>query len=361
MASALAGLKVLDLSESVAGQFCGRMLADYGADVTLIEPPGGSAVRAMQPFDPVHGDSLLFFHINTGKKSLVLDQASNAGRALLLRLMAAADVAIVGRDADVDALAAANADAVICVVSGFGRDGPWRDWQGAEIVYQALSGMMNHNGMNGREPLYGVGQRGSHSAGLAAYIGILAALEARPREGGQVVSIDIAETLSSMWYPYTLMHAYSGWLEPRGERGQPVGQARCRDDDWVVFWVRPNQWGGVCNAIGRPDLVADPRFATYGERIRNWRAVLAVIQEFTATMDADDVLARWQQERLICAKAFRATELWRLPHLRERGFWESVETPGGPRPILGPQFRMSETPRAVRGGAPAIGDTGEQR
>ena len=354
MACALDGLRVLDLSENVAGQFCARMLADNGAEVTLLEPPGGSAVRTMAPFDPVHGDSLQFHHANLGKRSAVLDTATSSGRAVLLRMMPSIDVAVVGRDAEVEALSAANPQAVVCVVSGFGRDGPWRDWQGAEIVYQALSGMMNHNGLNGREPLYGCGQRASHSAGLAAYIGVLAALHARPHEGGQIVEVDVAETASSMWYPYTLIYAFSGWLEPRGERGQPVGQVRCRDGDWVCFWVRPEQWQSACAALGRPEIAVDPRFATTSERQKNWRTVLAIAQDVAKDLNADDFVARWHANRLICAKAFRPTELWTHPHLRERGFWEQVDTPDGPRPILGPQFRMSETPRRVRGGAPAL-------
>ncbi len=288
---------------------------------------------------------------------MLLDQATAEGRALLLRMAASCDVLVVGRDADVDALQAANPDAVVCVVSPFGRDGPWRDWQGAEIIYQALSGMMNHNGVSNREPLYGVGQRASHSAGLAAYIGVLAALEAREEAGGQVVSIDIAETVASMWYPYTLIHAFSGWLEPRGERGQPVGQVRCADGDWVCFWIRGEQWAAACAALGRPDLATDARFVG-GERQKNWRGVLAIIQDIAATMESDAFLARWQEHRLICAKGFRPTELWRHPHLRERGYWEEVPGDRGPRPILGPQFRMGETPRVVRGGAPAPGEAG---
>jgi crotonobetainyl-CoA:carnitine CoA-transferase CaiB-like acyl-CoA transferase len=358
MACALDGLRVLDLSENVAGQFCARMLADNGAEVTLLEPPGGSAVRAMAPFDPVRGDSLQFHHANLGKRSAVLDAAAPAGRALLLRMMASADVAVVGRDAAVEALCEANPQAIVCVVSGFGRDGPWRDWEGAEIVYQALSGMMNHNGLNGREPLYGCGQRASHSAGLAAYIGVLAALHARPREGGQVVEVDVAETASSMWYPYTLIYAFSGWLEPRGERGQPVGQVRCRDGDWVCFWVRPEQWQSACAALGRPEMAVDPRFATNAERQKNWRAVLAIVQDIAKDLDSDEFAGRWHASRLICAKAFRPTQLWTHPHLRERDFWESVDTADGTRAILGPQFRMSETPRHVRGGAPSLGNAG---
>ena len=355
---ALAELRVLDLSESVAGQFCTRMLADYGATVTLLEPPEGSCVRGMPPFRPGSEDSLVFFHVNLGKQSAVLDQAGPTGPALLRRLMASCDVAVVGRDADVDALRAENPDAVVCVVSPFGRDGPWRDWQGAEIVYQALSGMMNHNGIASREPLYGCGQRASHAAGLAAYIAVLAALEARARMGGQVVSIDVAETASSMWYPYTLIHAFSGWLEPRGERGQPVGQAWCSDGDWACFWVKADQWPAVCAAIDRPALAQDPRFVRHGDRQKNWPAALACIQEAASGMTADEFVARWQDNRLICARAFRPTELWDSPHLVERGYWETVETAEGPRPILGPQFRMGATPRVMRGGAPSLGSAG---
>ena len=348
MPEALQDLRVLDIGESVAGQFCGRMFSDYGAEVTLIEPPGGSTVRSIGPFDPggTHG-SLVFFHVNIGKRSLILDQTTPTGRALLLRLVATADVAIVGRDADVEALRAANPQCIICVVSPFGRDGPWRDWHGTEIIYQALSGMMNHNGVSGREPLFGVGQRASHAAGIAAYISVLAALHARAEAGGQVVSIDIAETASSMWYPYPVIYAYSGWLEQRGERGAPVGQVKCRDGDWVCIWVRGEQWAAVGAALERPDLVHDPRFATGGERQKNWRTAIAIMQDIAATLTSDEFLARWQAQRLIGAKAYRPTELWTSPHLRERGYWETVD---GDRPILGPQFRMSETPRTARAG-----------
>jgi crotonobetainyl-CoA:carnitine CoA-transferase CaiB-like acyl-CoA transferase len=347
MPEALQNLRVLDLSETVAGQFCGRMLADYGAEVTLIEPPGGSAVRAMGPFDPKTQESLLFFHVNLGKRSIVME----TGSPLLPRLVGTADVAIVGRDADVEALRAANPNCVICVVSPFGRDGPWRDWQGTEMIYQALSGMMNHNGVSTREPLFGCGQRASHAAGIGAYIATLAALHVRAEVGGQVVSVDVAETASSMWYPYPVIHAYSGWLEPRGERGTPVGQVQGNDGDWVCIWVRGEQWPAVAAALGRPDLVLDPRFATGGERQKNWRTFLAIAQDIAANGTADEFLARWQAQRLIGAKAYRPTELLAHPHLRERGYWETVDD----RPILGPQFRMSETPRVVRGAAPALG------
>ena len=354
MRAALEHLRVLDLSESVAGQFCARMFADYGASVTLLEPPGGSALRRIGPFDPADQTrSLLFFHLNHGKQSLALNAEADDGQALLRRLAARVDVLIIGPGIDAASLSRAAPKCVVCVVSGFGADGPWQDWQGSEMIYQALSGMMNHNGVSGREPLYGCGQRASHAAGIAAYIAILAALEARPRAGGQIVSIDVAETASSMWYPYAVIHAYSGWLEQRGERGQPVGQVKCQDGDWVCIWVKGDQWDGVCAAIERPDLVHDPRF-TAAERQKNWRVFMVILQDYAAGVSADAFLAGWHGQRLIGAKAARATELFQSdPHLRARGFWESIATPAGEQTVLGPQFRMSETPRHLRGDAPS--------
>ena len=106
MSSALSGLRVLDLSDSIAGQFCCRMMADFGAEVTLVEPPSGSPTRTMPPFDPAKDGtgSLLFFHLNLGKGSIALDRTTDRGRARLLELVKFADAVVVGVDADRDAL-----------------------------------------------------------------------------------------------------------------------------------------------------------------------------------------------------------------------------------------------------------------
>ncbi len=124
MAGALAGIRVLDLSDSIAGQFCTRMLADYGAEVLLLEPPGGGAMRRARPVAQ-DGTSFAFRHLNTGKGSVVLD-GSPGGRARLLALAAEADAIVIGPEADRVALEAAAPGAVVCTVSPFGTDGPWR-------------------------------------------------------------------------------------------------------------------------------------------------------------------------------------------------------------------------------------------
>jgi len=151
--SALGFVRVLDLSENIAGQFCCRMLADYGADVTLVEPPNGSVTRQMRPFRQGAGptrESLLFEHLNLGKSSVVVDQKSAEGRALLRDLVKTADVIVVPAGFDRAALRAVNPDCIINTVSPFGEGTPRSHWRGTEMVYQALSGMMIHNGRHDR-------------------------------------------------------------------------------------------------------------------------------------------------------------------------------------------------------------------
>lgn len=359
MVSALHGLHVLDLSGSVAGQFCGRMLADYGADVTLVEPPVGTATRRAPPFHPSGGTAelLLFQHLNVGKSSITLDRRTASGRRLLLALAERSDVVVAGTDAERDAIAQAAPRCIVAQVSDFGDDGPYRDWRGTEMIHQALAGIMRRNGVSGREPLYGCGDRASYGAGVAAYIGVLAALFARARlDRGQLVSVDVAATTASMANPFVTQYFYSGLEEPRGGRRMPLGRALCRDG-WVGYWLHVHLWHGFCELLGLAQLLDDPRFAVAKTRLDNWAELVALVQAHVTEWRVDDVLARLQSRKVVAARVFRLTELWNdCAHLRQRGYWETVDTPHGPRPMLGPQFRMSATPRTVRGGPPALGE-----
>ena len=359
MSGALSGFRVLDLSESIAGQFCARMMADFGAAVTLIEPPGGSPVRQMPPFDPVANGlgSLLFFHLNLGKQSMVVDRSGAQGRARLLELARSADAIIVGLDADRDALAAVNPRCVVTLVSDFGEDGPFRHWRGSEMIFQALSGMMYVNGSGDREPLYGVGHRAQYATGVGAYIATLAALHARRTTGsGQQVTIDIAMNTSSMAPPSTVEYAYSRMQDPRGERRSPFMVVKCADG-FVSIWVHLHVWPGFCKAANVSELQQDPRFAKGKERQDNWAELTARVQERVRELSGDELLDRLLKERIAAAKAYTPMQLWNgTPHLLERNYWQSVPTPSGPRPILGPPFRLSRTPRDVRKGAPKLGE-----
>ncbi len=355
VASALAGLRVLDLSDSVAGQFCGRMLADYGAEVLLVEPPGGCAMRRARPLD-ADGGSFAFLHLNTGKGSVVLD-ATPAGRARLLALAGEADAIILGPESDRIALAAAAPLAVLATVSPFGTDGPWRSWSGCEMVYQAVAGLMHGSGDGTRAPLFGCGDRASHGAGAAAFIAVLAGLFARGRWGmGQEAAVDIAGTAACMANPTITQFLYNGMVEPRASRRMPLGLLRCWDG-WVGFWLHVHLFAPMMAALGLGGHAEDARFKPAKARLEHWEAFIAVLQSHVASQAADAVLAQLQSARVVAARCYSLTQLHDdCAHLAARGYWESVATPAGGRTILGPQFRMGATPRLVRVGPPAPGN-----
>jgi crotonobetainyl-CoA:carnitine CoA-transferase CaiB-like acyl-CoA transferase len=355
MPGALEGIKVVDASESVGGQYCARLLADYGAEVTLVEPMSGSVTRGMPPFSTRRTGhaSLLFSHLNLGKRSLRLDLSDEAGERTFRELLRTSDVAILPDDVERRFASDIGPRCITATVSPFGTDGPLRDWKGPELVLQALSGMMFNNGAHGREPLYGCGHRASFAAGLGVYIGIAAALFARPRMGrGQKVAVDEAETAAAMCFPYVVQHIYNGTLRSRGDQNIPAGQVKCRDG-WICIWIYNHRWSAVCEALGLQRIQNDERFADPGERRRNWAALFEIIQETLADSSAEEVVATLQRAEVIAAKAYRLSELGQNEHLAHRGFWETV---GEARePILGPPFRLSKTPRRVRGPAPRLG------
>ncbi|HWH21350.1 MAG TPA: CoA transferase, partial [Solirubrobacterales bacterium] len=148
-ATALSGLRVLDLSTEVAGSFCARLFADNGADVVLVEPEGGSPLRERGPFADVDGEqvSCLFWHLNLGKRGTEADRAGDAGRGTVAALAAGADVVVVDAATEADTIAALDGPRVVVDLTGFGREGALADWRGGELVFQALSGTMFENGL----------------------------------------------------------------------------------------------------------------------------------------------------------------------------------------------------------------------
>lgn len=353
MGGALGHLRVVDFSDSLAGQYCARLFADHGASVVLVEPAGGSPIRALAPMSQA-GDSLQFFHLNTGKHRLVLDRAENEDKATFDMLLAGADVAVLPPGANADAISSAHPGCVVVQPSLFGADGPRADWQGPEIVLQALSGMMHNNGAAGREPLYGTGNRAAMASGVAAYVGALSALYTRNGSGlGQVVRVDAAETAAAMCFPYVMQHIYNGTVRQRTEQAVQAGQVLCRDG-WVCIWIYNFRWHALLEALDLLELEQDARFAEPAERRANWDALFAIIQAKVADILAEDLVEILQKAQVIAAKAYRPSELIDNRHLNSRNYWGEVDG----RRLLGPAFRLTKTPRVVNeapdnGAAPA--------
>ena len=299
MTGALSHLRAVDASDGVAGQYCGRLLSDYGAETTLLEPEGGTWTRRAGPFD-AGGGSLLFRHLNLGKRV----EAGGADR--LDALAAGADIAMLPAGADHAALRQANQRLVTCTVSDFGEDGPRADWKGGELIHQALSGVMYRNGDPARAPLYGCGWRAHYVTGVAAYAAVLAAILARGRTGrGQHVAIDVAECAASMTYALGTQYNYNGVREYRTTPANlPSTTLRCRDA-WVAVFIYAYRWRDTCGALGVPELADDPRCATTEERMRNWPVVVDVFRQAVRDLPADEVVDRLQSLGCVAGKAVR--------------------------------------------------------
>lgn len=343
---ALSHLKVVDASDTVAGQFCGRMLSDFGADTVLLEPQDGTPTRNMEPFSQKDGKSFTFFHLNHGKR---IESDGNDRQGRLLELTADADIAILPAGVDHAALRQANPQLVTCTVSDFGEDGPRRNWKGGELIMQALSGIMYRNGDPARDPLYGCGRRAYYVTGVAAYSGVLAAIYGRKRIGkGQHVAIDAAECAASMTFALATQYHY-GTPEKRGTRASlPSGELQCKDG-WVTFHLNDRSWRDAFHALGLPEIGDDERFRAADVRMKHWSDIVAKMQQQVADMPSREVVDRLQGARSTAGIAAIPSELFNDPHLVARNYWEHIETDAGERLMLGAPFRMEKSPRQLPG------------
>ncbi|PDQ19639.1 hypothetical protein CN311_18450 [Mesorhizobium sanjuanii] len=327
MRGALEDLVVLDRSGTIAGQFCGKLLADYGADVWLEVPEAepdiasGGSGRTRTPLD---------LHLNLGKR-----------RGLPA---ATPDIVLCAPDENPQTTRTELPAAVVVRITGFGDDGPKAGWRAPEIVLQASSGMMISNGIRGREPLYGTGNRASYAAGQAAYVQILASLRVRAKiKQGDIIRIDAAETAAAMCFPYVLQAIYNGTDRRRGDQDIPAGEVLCRGS-WVCLWVYSNRFAALCKFLRLETCLTDARFADAQRRSRNWPAFFALVQEEVRDRDPDDFVAELQAINIIAARAYRISELRGSRHLQNRGFWRRLKIEGDEFVVPAPPFRMSLTP-----------------
>ncbi len=329
MSTALGDLVVIDRSNCIAGEYCARLMSDFGAEVWLVEGEGGSATRSIGPFDK-SGLSLTHLHLNIGKR------AGEPGRI--------PDVFICAADEELSDLRERAPKPILVQITPFGNDGPMAGWAGPEIVLQASSGMMNSNGIRGREPLYGIGNRASYAAGLAAYIQLLASLPVRAKSGrSDIIRIDAAETASAMCFPYVLQAIYNGTDRRRGDQDIPVGMVKCQGA-WVCLWVYSNKFERLCRSLGLEYCLSDPRFAQTTARSKNWSAFFRLVQKRVRSRDPDDWVGELQGMAIIASRAYRPSELRQSRHLKARGYWRSVRIEGQDYVLPGPVFRMSGTP-----------------
>lgn len=358
MTMPLDGVAVIDASQGVAGQFAARLLGSWGASVLLVEPPQGTPTRRLPPFR-AHGegldDSLLFWHLNTGKRSVRLDPTGPPGRAALERLVASADVLVTDAAIDVEYFQARLPRLIACRIREFAPGGPYETWRGSELIHQALSGLMHTTGRADKPPLHGFGHRAYYSAGAAAAASLATAILERDRSGaGQRVELSVHEVAVAMSQNLVTQYGYSGANPTRGRYVGACDVFHCADG-WAVTFCPTGRWSALCESLAAPHLAQDERFAPYDRLLANWPAAAEELSALLRTRPVEDVVRSVQAARSMAARVYSPVDVVTCEHLAARSFWRAVQTPEGPRPVLGPPLRFDgAAPRDVEP-APALG------
>lgn len=366
--TSLAGLRVLDLSRFIAGPYCAMLLADMGADVVKIEPPGdGEYARRALP--QVAGTSLYTFIVNRNKKSLAVDLRNAEGLRVLRELIEKADVLIENfRPGTMETMGlgwpqvhALNPRAIMARISGFGQDGPLADKQCFDGVAQAMSGLMELTGPADGPPTMIGSFICDYSTGMYTALGILAALNARHATGrGQLVDVSLLESATSMLMTAIPEHALFGTaMTRRGSRDRyvaPSNTFQAGDGRYVLIVAGDdNMFPRLARAMKRDEMLQDPRFATMAARRDNVDAVEAAVTQWMKRQGADELVAMLESEGVPCAKVANIAEVVASEQLRHRGHFVETEIGGQRVPMQGVAIHLSETPLRVRSAIPEVG------
>ena len=296
----LSGIKVLDLSRVLAGPWSTQILADFGADVVKVEAPGrgddtrawGSPIPALDPSQPVAGESAYYLSTNRNKRSLAIDLADLKGADLIRKLAAEADIVVenfkVGGlkryGLDYQTLSAINPRLIYCSITGFGQDGPYADRPGYDFVAQAMGGMMSITGEADGPPIKTGVAVADLSTGLYATISILMALRHAEQTGqGQHIDCSLLDTQLAMLANQGSSYLVSGQSPSRMGNSHPTVVPYqvfdAADGPMVVAVGNDGQFKILCKVLGVPDLSTDPRFVTNVDRMANREALEAILQD----------------------------------------------------------------------------------
>ena len=361
---ALDGLRVIDISATVAGAWCSRLLADFGADVVFVEPPGGHALRHLAPLDKA-GASIPAAYYLANKRSVTLDLDSTAGRDVLRALAGRCDVVVSSaapswlmarslRYADL-----ARPDLVMAHVTEHGITGALAETPGNDLTTAARSGWAALNGLLSREPLKPTGWQSSMCTGVAAWAAILAALWHCGEHPGQGQELDIAaiDVMASTFAPAVLRTLYGG--EPQRRRTEVdmlSGPVPVRDGHFALTISRAHFWRDAMHILGLEDLAEDPRWEAAHYRASHKDEYVGRVEEKMRDWTRHDLFQELAARRVIAGPVLEMAELAANEHLEARRFWAHLDDGQTPATFPGPPFRMSATPWELRHRAPASGE-----
>jgi crotonobetainyl-CoA:carnitine CoA-transferase CaiB-like acyl-CoA transferase len=368
--SALGDVRVLDLSQGIAGPLCAKLLGDFGAEVIKVEPPGGECGRRLPPFfqdDPHPEKSLFFLQVNLNKRGITLDVETPPGAEIFRKLVRLADVVVetfppgylASLGLDHATLEADQPGLVMTSITPFGQTGPHSHYKGAEIVAYAMSGIMSVSGTTDREPLKHGGFQAQYEAGFNGTLATLFTLLLRDTTGqGQHVDVSIQEVVNSTMVINQPFYSWTGGVQGRRRpTGAMFGNVMpCKDGYFVGQAGGGAAWDDVANFYGREEL-KEERFADAVQRIVNGQALDEILIDATRDRTMAEMFrTASEQYRMLFGIVQTPADLAECPQLAAREFYEEVE-----HPVIGKikvPFRlwnMSESPARYRRPAPLLG------
>jgi len=372
MTGALAGIRVIEMGQLIAGPFCGQLLGDMGADVIKVEPPGqGDPMRQWG-----RGDAKLWWEVVArNKKSVSANLRVPEGQALARRLAAEADILIENFKPGTlekwgmapDVLHALNPRLIIVRVSGYGQTGPYSSRAGFGGIGEAMGGWRHIVGDPDRAPSRMGVSIGDSLAATYGCMGALAALHAREKTGrGQVVDSALYEAVLQVMESLIPEYTVANYIRERSGSIlpgiAPSNVYRCRDGDYLIGANQDAVWSRLATAMGRPGLAADPRYVDHVSRGRHQRELDELIEAWTMTLTVAEVEAAMIAHSIPAGKIYRAPEMLEDPHFAAREAIIEIEHPTlGAVKMQNVFPKLSDTPGSVRSCAPAtVGQDNEE-
>lgn len=372
---ALQGYKVIDFGQMVSAPFCAKLFSDFGADVIKVESPDGDAARQTGPFpndEPHLEKSGLFFINNTNKRGVTCDVATEEGKALFLRLVAAADILIENNlpgqmkawGLTYDVLAEANPNLVVISITPFGQTGPYSGWNGYDLNAYHLSGASSrYCGRPGEAPLEHGTFAADYFGGVTGASWGLAAAYGRPVVGsGQQIDVSCAEAIAAAFVGGQNIGGFAqdGKFDKRTGIGMPLGAPAtiipCQDGHVWMLALEPGQWNGLREVMGNPEWADLEIFQDMFTRAQNADVIYPFIEEWAMQHSKMEIMEKCQAAGCPITAVFTIAEAAEHPHLKARDYFVDVEHPElGVVKTLGAPFKLPESPGGPTGPAPLLG------
>ena len=374
MKRALDGIRVLDLGSYIAAPYCAMCLADHGAEVVRVEPPGGKVDRELGPFAP-NGQSMIYgLSYQRNKKNITLNLRTKVGKRLLDELVKKFDILVhnypkgteEADTLDYDRLSGINPALIVVAVSGFGQDGPYAERPCFDAIAQAMSGMMSYTGWPGGDPLRAGPSYIDFNTGARAALGAVMAYHERTKSGrGQLVDVALFDVAFGIAAASGCAAEYQVWGEVRKAVGNGGFYAYCcsapaTDGFLMINIVGNNLWRRMCRILDREDMITDDRLKNNLARYRNYPVIDKVIYAWIEDKTVPEAMAILDKAGIPCGPVNDVPASLAVPQVAAREMLVEIDYPGtGKVPVPGVEIKLSRTPGRIARRASLLGEDNE--